>query len=138
MATTFTSFVTALASLNVTGVKRKYTVDSMPPASIPASDMPAQYIDSAGGISGALADMDGEERETLQATLVIVVGPVSQDTPGANYARTLGIMDALRSALEAATDTLVGPDYLAPTWRIVGQVAGGYWEVRATVTAVGA
>lgn len=140
MATTYTSFITALANLTVTSVARKYALNQTPPNSLKTADLPAQFIMPGGGASGAAANM-GYYKPSYSATLVIAVEAISQSKAPANYSATVAMITNLNAALEAAADTIAPGDLDALEWSIketILTIAGiDYWGVTASVSTGG-
>lgn len=138
MATTYTSFVTALANITVTGVKRKYALNQTPPVALNTASLPAQFIWPGGGVDDVQRVFQAGGWPQYRATLVVVVEPVAQSNAPANYAACVGMIDNVRAALEAEQDTIAGPDVGALSWSIredVRDIAGtSYWLVLATVS----
>jgi hypothetical protein len=136
--TALSTFVSALQSLVVTGVVRRFTY---PPQSIGSADLPAQFINSARIADAQKVFQRGGGWPTLTAQLIIAVVPVAQNTNDANWDDTLGMVDALDTALSGlagATRPAKGP----VTWTITAGVrvtiAGvDYWCVTAEVTTYG-
>ena len=137
MATTYMSFLTALAAITVTGVRRKYTLAESPPGTVLAADMPAQFILPPGPTQSAAAkDMSGDYGRNMVGKLAILVNSVGLDNAPANYTSVVTLMDALHTALVAAAPTMVGDDMGAPSWTITTPVEDA-WRIECVVTAVG-
>lgn len=138
MATTYTSFVTALANITVTGVTRKYALNATPPSSLNTASLPAQFIWPGGGVDDALRVFQAGGWPQYRATLAIAVEAVAQSNAPANYAACVTMIDSLRSALAAAQDTIAGTDVGVVNWTIrdeIRDIAGtSYWIVMATVS----
>ena len=132
--TTYRSFVDALEALTIAGVSRQYTQG--PPIGAPGvADCPFQYVRYPGSDEIPIVFDEQGGWPTLRAELVIGVEPVGQDTAFANFDATVDMMDAVATALRAATcitlshlrwslrqiiDTVAGQQY----WAIVAAVEG--------------
>lgn len=125
--TTFTSYVTALSGLTVSGVTRKYT---SPPQSINTADLPAQWpLLPSGDAAPLVFGGYGSPAGTYRCDLVIATEAVGQNVNSVNFAGVLTLMDALTTALKAMTRPVAG----AFTWTIrqaIVTVAGNdYWAL---------
>jgi hypothetical protein len=134
--TSYTDYTAALASLVVEGVTRRYT---SPPSQLHTADLPAQFVRLPEGREGPLT-ADGEGGwPALTAELVIAVEPVHQNTPAANYATTVALVDAVSAALRAVTPKQVCKSKLSWTIGARRDVLGEqeYWLLVARVTGQG-
>ena len=127
---TYTEYTATLAGLDVTGVVKRY---GAPPTQLSTAQLPAQWARLPSGET-AIASMGGQMGlPSLTCDLVIAVEVIGQNTQPANYAKALGIIDALQAAL--ANEALGG---VVDTWtmRIDGEAIGdaAYWVIVATVT----
>lgn len=129
----YAEVASALANLNVTGVKRKF---AYPPASLSAADLPALWVQLPAGESGSPVVFTGERWPTFRVDVVIAIAPVAQSTAEANFAATLMMMDTLIEALAAAR---IGPARLNWSMRqdVVSVAEIGYWSAVATVEVMG-
>lgn len=132
--TTLAVFVTALGAMPVTGVKRYY---SEPPASLSDADLPAQWVQLPQSAEAPLTFQANGGWPRLTAQLVIAYQPVAQNTQAANWSGTLAILDAMATALHAATG--IGRGGLSWTVRPgIATVAGvEYWAAIADVIGNG-
>ncbi len=96
--TTYASFVADLLALDVAGVARVYT---HPPASLATADLPALFPMPLSGESGPAAFGGSDRARALRGDVCIALAPVMQDTPDANYAAQVALLDALDAALQA-------------------------------------
>jgi hypothetical protein len=96
---TFVQFVQGLATLPVTGVKRRHTG---PPSSIGAADLPVQYPRIPTQTTEATTFTALGNTATCE--LAIVVAPDGADTKGANFALACALVDNLNTALAAADE----------------------------------
>ena len=129
--TTYSAFATALSGLSVTGVTKAYTE---PPASIPSADLPASWPGLPRGNEHAVTFAGGGGWAEVTCDLVVAVEAVGQNTLSANYTATMTIIDALTTALRAAS---IGRSKLS--WAISANVQimvsdTPYWAVIASVT----
>ncbi len=133
--TTYAQFVSALAGLTVTGVKRKFTST---PTQLSTADLPATYPRIPNASEGGLTAEGQGGWPTLTCDLVIVVEPMGQSRPSANFAATVSLIDNLNTALRGASLTKSKHSW---TVRREGvNVDGGqtdYWALVATVTGHG-
>lgn len=127
---TYSSFLSALSSLVVTGVVKRF---SEPPAQLNSAQLPAQYValpDSSTNVATLAGSID---TLTVTVELRIAVEPLAQNTQSANWTKAVGLIDALQTALAGSVDTLALDE-----WRIGVQVAAigdaAYWVIVAQVT----
>jgi len=135
--TAIATFTTALAGLNVTGVKREF---AYPPASLNSEDMPAQWVQLPTIIDDnpRTFTQHGDLWGTLTGQLVIAVIATGQGTQASNFAATLAMMDVVRTALAASAQTAAKGKitYVIRQGEVlVAETA--YWAVIAEVTAHG-
>ena len=127
---TYTEYAAMLAGLDVTGVTKRYT---SPPTQLSTAQLPAQWPRLPSGETQIATLTGGAGLPSLSCDLVIAVEVVAQNTQPANYAKALGIIDALQAAL--ATEAL---DNVVDSWqmRLETDVLGDtlYWVIVATVT----
>jgi len=138
---TYTSFITNLANLTVTDVTRKLTLNNTPPASVDTADLPLQFVLPLGGTDNAAITFAGGDWPEHRATLVILINPVAQDTPAANYADAVDMVDNLNSALLAAHKAnTICDEGISWVIRVVSRDIAGimYWAVDAEVVSHGA
>jgi len=127
---TYTEYVAILAGLDVAGVVKVYTA---PPTQLSTAQLPAQWARLPSGET-AIASMGGQMGlPSLTCDLVIAVEVIGQNTQPANYAKALGIIDALQAAL---ADEALGGVVDSWTLRMDGEAIGdtAYWVIVATVT----
>lgn len=131
--TTYAAFVSAVAGLTITGVKRKYT---SPPGVIGDADLPVSYprIRSMNNDTVTIGGTSGLDRGAMD--LVVVVQKEDVNTNAANFAATVAMVDAINTAMVAAIET-IGID----RWEIreedvtIGQ--SDCWALVVTVEASG-
>jgi hypothetical protein len=127
---TYTEYVAILAGLDVAGVVKAYTA---PPTQLSTAQLPAQWARLPSGET-AIASMGGQMGlPSLTCDLVIAVEVIGQNTQPANYAKTLGLIDALQATL---ADEALGGVVDSWTLRMDGEAIGdtAYWVIVATVT----
>lgn len=131
--TTLAGFISGLAALNVTGVRRTY---AYPPASLSNADLPALWVQLPSLSDEVVAFRAGAHWPTLKAQVVIALEAVAQSTQAANFSQTVTMLDNLISALRGA-DVCASP--LSVTARVaVVEVAGAaFWAVIAEVEGRG-
>ncbi len=138
MATTYTSFITALADITVSGVTRKYALNATPPAALSTADLPAQFVWPGGGLNDGQRVMQSGGWPIYSGTLCIAVEPIGQSTAPANYAACVTMVDALDTALETGQHTISLGDCGPLSWSIreeIREIAGvACWCVVATVS----
>lgn len=137
MTQTVAAFYTALNSLSVTGVTRRYAYE---PNGISTADMPAQWVRLPGnglGIDSAYASASNATSKERSAELVIAVEAIGQETPGAATTALVAMADNLETALDGWDATRPGyVNYSIDAGSVaVGGVA--YWSLIATVTTRG-
>lgn len=104
MATDHEDFVTALASLSVTGVSKRYELGETPPEQVAPANLPAQWLETSGFRTTCIT-MDGEYADANRATLVIAVGEIGTSTGiGKLYQTAVTLAKALRAALVSANE----------------------------------
>ena len=127
---TYTEYVAILAGLDVAGVVKTYTA---PPTQLSTAQLPAQWARLPSGET-AIASMGGQMGlPSLTCDLVIAVEVIGQNTQPANYAKTLGLIDALQATL---ADEALGGVVDSWTLRLDAEQIGdaAYWVIVATVT----
>ncbi len=137
MTQTVAAFYSALNSLVVTGVTRRYAYE---PNGLSTADMPAQWVRLPGnglGIDSAYASACNDTSKERNAELVIAVEAAGQETPGAATTALVAMADNLEAALDAFDATRPGyVNYAIDAGAVsVGGVA--YWALTATVTTRG-
>ena len=134
--TTYTSFLTALAKLSVSGVTRRYEMGDTPPASLNAGELPAQWVQRPGGDAEPVMFDPATAWPTFSAQLIIAVQPVAQSTGPQIFSAMVTLIDALITALDGADLAESAPSWTIRDARIT--VAGtDYWGVVAEVKADG-
>lgn len=130
---TFTSLVTALADLAVTGVVKKFTA---PPQQIGTAEMPCMYPRLPDGTLSVLTLAETTGLLSAVCELVVVVSPYMQGTNRANFTTCLSLMDALNTALTAAIHAN-GIDRwtIRQDTDVIGETP--YWTIIARVEASG-
>jgi len=127
---TYSSFLSALSSLVVTGVTKQF---GEPPAQLNSAQLPAQYVGLPSANTSAVTLTSLTDLLTVTAELRIAIEPLAQNMQSANWTKTVGLLDALQTALVANAAALALDE-----WRIgvevapIGDVA--YWVIVATVT----
>lgn len=127
---TYTSFVNALASITVAGVKRQYTA---PPSQLSSADLPAMHPQLPEHTQDVISIASNTGLFTAACELAIVIKANQQGTAAANFAECLTMLDALNSALIDNTSALN-----IDRWSIrQTAVAYGdaYWTIVARVEA---
>ncbi len=100
---TYTSFVNALASITVTGVKRQYTA---PPSQLSSADLPAMHPQLPEHTQDVISIASNTGLFTAACELAIVIKANQQGTAAANFAECLTMLDALNNALIDNTSAL--------------------------------
>ena len=130
---TYAAYVTALASIAVTGVSKAYTD---PPRTISMAERPLSYprIPSQERTAVTLTSVAGLKQAT--AELVFVINAESLDTRAVTFAEILALIDAIDTAL-ATNAASLGIDRwtIAPDYETIGGTV--YWVLVATVEASG-
>ena len=132
--TTYTTYVTNLSLLTITGVTRAYLE---PPRQISTADLPISYVRlPRGGENPLTGDATGGW-PTLNADLVIVLEPYRQSTQAANYTLALTMLDNVSTALRASTNL----GRAAARWTIRQDIEqygdASYWVIIASVESNG-
>lgn len=135
----YTSFVTNLAAISVTGVTRRYELDSTPPTSIGAADLPAQFVNPGGGATSGQDEIPGSANfVAYAATLMILVEAIGLSNSPANYAACVSMVDNLNTALKANCGVIDGPETGPLRWTIKEGIQGEgdsqFWAVWAEVS----
>lgn len=127
---TYSSFLSALSSLVVTGVTKQF---GEPPAQLNSAQLPAQYVALPDGNANVATLASNTDTLTITVELRIVIEPLGQNMQSANWTKTTALLDALQTALVGSVDALQLDE-----WRIGVQVASigdaAYWVIVATVT----
>lgn len=100
---TYTSFVNALASITVAGVKRQYTA---PPSQLSSADLPAMHPQLPEHTQEVINLVSSPGLFAAACELAIVIKANQQGTAAANFAECLTMLDALNSALIDNTSAL--------------------------------
>jgi hypothetical protein len=136
--TAYAAFVDGVASLTITGVKRRYDA---PPDRLTTADLPASFPhipDDAAQEAPLTADGQGGWPR-MAVELVVVIEPTRQRTQAANFAATLAMMDAVAAALRGAAKGSISKGPLS--WSIRGGIETvgetEYWCVVARVMGNG-
>ena len=127
---TYTSFVNALSTITVAGVKRQYTA---PPSQLSSADLPAMHPQLPEHTQDVISIASNTGLFTAACELAIVIRANQQGTAAANFAECLTMLDALNSALIDNTSALN-----IDRWSIrQTAVAYGdaYWTIVARVEA---
>ena len=131
-----TSFVAAVAALEVDGVRRTF---AYPPMQLNAADLPAMYPRPPASDYAPLSVCD-DTADEMSCELVLAVQAAGLGTQAVNYAALLEMADALNAALKASQFDIGA----LVTWRlqtqdqnpiIIGQTP--YWGVTAIITKRG-
>lgn len=132
--TTYVAFVNALEAMTVTGVTREFT--SGQPATLNTADLPAQWVDLPRGTS-EVATCAGDMTRTLTADIIVAVEPVGQNTRTVNFDAVVALLDAVHTALDAAS--LGGMSHPAWTSRLAYVTVNtvDYWAIVTEVTLLG-
>lgn len=130
---TLAQWVTALAALDVVGVKREF---ASPPQQINAADMPLSYprlpanTDEVATFSGAMG------LTAAEIELVIVICPAMLSSASVEFARTIALIDALRTTLVNATVSLGIDRFTIRQEKIIDAGSDtAYWGIVASVEA---
>lgn len=134
--TTYATFWSNLAGLTITDVTRTY---DHPPESVNEADMPVQFVDFAELPSEMHISFDGGGGwPTYRGRLVVLIGPVVQDTQNMNYDACITMMDNIANALRT---NACGLAKTAANWemRVVNETIAGivYWGVETIVESSG-
>jgi hypothetical protein len=131
-----TAFISALASLDVEGVRRQYTY---PPLQISTADLPASFVRPPLTNYEPVSICD-DTSYTYTCQLVIAIEPTGQNIQPVNYADMVTMVDAANEAFNANWRDLGA----LVTWQInaqdrepiiIGQTP--YWGVTVTVQSRG-
>jgi hypothetical protein len=133
---TMTAFVTALAALDVDGIRRAYVY---PPLQISTADLPASFIRPPQSTYDPVSICD-DTSDTFVCQFVVAIEPTGQSTQPANYEALITMIDNVNTTLKADWRNLGA----MVTWQINAQdrepiILGQtpYWGVTATVTTRG-
>lgn len=133
MAFTYTTYVSGVAGISISGVTRTYTA---PPSTINTADLPASYPRLPGGENETATLTYGRGLHTAVVELCVVLEPVRQNTNSVNYSAALTMFDAIKTALTSNAST-----YGIDRWGIqieidrIGDV--DYWQLVARVEGSG-
>lgn len=134
--TTFSTFVTGLQDLTVTGVKRVY---DGPPRSLAASDLPAMWVQLPEGSDAPFTFAGEGGWPELIAEIWVTVEALELGTQPENYDATITVVDNLITALRGITTGSISKSKL--TWTIRGAYTPigekYYWTVIARITGHG-
>ncbi len=136
MPTSYTDFVSAVAGLSVSGVKRAFTHI---PNQLNTTDLPASFVRLPDGQEAPIT-ADGQGGwPTLTVELVVAVEARGQDNNRRNYAKTLTLMDAVSAALRGVENGQIGKGKIRWSVRAGLDVLGEteYWLVVARVSGNG-
>lgn len=130
---TYAEYVVTLAGLTVPGVARRFNA---PPTQLSTAQLPAMWPRLPRGASNVVTLGSALDMAVLTCDLIVAVEPVGQNTQPTNYAKAIGLIDALQSALAAEA---AGGMVDSWTFRLDGELVGetAYWVVVATVTGSG-
>ena len=127
---TYSAFLAGLAGLVVTGVTKRF---SEPPAQLNNAQLPAQYVGLPSANTNVVTLTSLNDLLTVTAELRIAIEPLAQNMQSANWTKTVGLLDALQTALVANAAALALDE-----WRIGVEVAAigdvAYWVIVANVT----
>jgi hypothetical protein len=136
----FYEFMSALASAEVDGVCKRYSVDEAGPRSVQTAQMPCQWVQIQGiGAQSSVEEplMANQTRGSRRhrGAVVVALGPVAQGLDGANLVAAYRMVDAVYDAVAVVADDLgrsypTVEVYLTPDLKI-GDV--GCWAVVANV-----
>ena len=138
--TTYTSFVTDLAALTITGVTRKYVMGETPPASLNAAEMPAMWVQAPSGASDPTAFCTTDDWPRFKAQLVIAMMPDSLSNMAIVWQDCVTMMDNVVAALGAeGTGQMLARSGTSWNMRLgtVTVAGAAYWAVVVDVTAEG-
>ena len=131
--TTYAAYVTALASLSVTGVVKAHPE---PPRQIARAEIPCSYprVPSQTRQSVTMTSVSGLKQAT--AELVFVIEAADLGTRPVTFASVLALIDAIDTALSAGAAALgIDSWTIAPEYETIGETP--YWVLVATVEASG-
>lgn len=126
---TYAAFVSGLAGLTVTGVKRTF---GAPPQQLAAADLPALWVRLPQG-NGEVQAFDGDLGMTRAACEVaICILPALQGMTATSFGAAVTMMDGLTAALDGKHVTLGLTNW---AMRVEEEVIGdtAYWVLTATV-----
>ena len=133
--TTYTSFITAISGLVVSGVTRL----TAPPASIgvPPVSFPMLPSGSNGPLVFANSGRVGGELPAYTCDLVFVYEAVGQGTQVQNYTGLLTLIDSVQAAIKTMVRPTAGPTTYTMRMDqiLIGQAA--YWALVVTFSGVG-
>jgi len=133
MTATYSTFITAIAGMTVSGVMRKY---SEPPASINTADLPCSYPDVPYGsdavITFGVGAMVGGQAPNFVCNLVFPFEAVGQGTQGQNFSGLIALMDNIVTASRALTRPTAGPMSFSLRTGIVSVSGNDYLAVIET------
>lgn len=134
--TTYSEFLRRLGEVSIDGVVRRYGLGQTPPASLNAGELPASWLQLPEGAHEDYAFGGGLTWPEFHAQLIVATSPLAANTLADAFASLVGMMDAIRVALEGSV--------LAKSRTVMGMkqgvvtVAGiEYWAVVCNVTASG-
>ena len=126
------TFVEALGSMTVTGVRKTYAA---PPTSLATANLPALYPRVPASLDSRIPVLTSAATDLQRhvVELVIVVNPIGQSLAPLNFAATVALIDAMHTALAAlaGTSDVVDSWSMAVTAEQIG--AEAYWVLVETV-----
>ena len=132
--TTYAQFVSALAAMNVTGVKRRYDA---PPRQISTADLPASYPRLPSGQEGPLTAQGQGGWPHFSAEYVILVEPVGQGQQAVNFASAVALIDNLSAAFRTAALAKGKNTWTIRQAAVAFSETTAFWAIIATVSANG-
>lgn len=138
MTATFTSFITAITGMVVSGVSTRLTA---PPASLSTADIPCSFpmlpsgnVDTLVFGNGLLA---GGSQPTITCDLIFVYEAFGQNTFATNYSGLLTLLDAIVTASKSLTRPGAGPMTFSLRMGTINIAGNDYFAIYETWTGVG-
>jgi len=136
--TTYTAVISALAEMNVPGVRRRYAA---PPLSLSTADLPASYPMLPSGSDANLVlgngGLAGGNQPTITVDLVFALEPIGQGTYIQNFAAATALIDNIVTASRELARPTRGPLSFVLRLGIVTLAGTEYWAVVETWTGTG-
>ena len=137
MTATYSTFISAIAGLTVSGVTRY----SYPPASVNTADLPCSFPMLPYGtdevITLGIGSTVGGQQPTFTCDLVFAIEPVGQGTQPQNFSAVVTLMDAVVTASRAMTRPNAGPTSFSLRMGLVSIAGADYWAIFETWNGVG-
>ena len=131
MALTYTSLVTTLGALSVSGV----TALTEAPHTLSPSDLPVGFPRLPEGNQSIISFTGASDIDNIEVDYHVVFAPALLNTNGPNQTATLTALDALNAALKAemASSTEIDAWTMRADIDVVGTTR--YWSIICTIEA---